>query len=309
MAASGGDAKLFARVGAFKIVDVTMMSRSTSIAPASDASFCLFLLPKSCCVCPRLLHCIYHSALIAMFLGVNEDYEPRHVRPYVAHSANQLDALPLRELSLESAEKSAEESANVNSDKGKVAELRLELNSGGKKDKNHSAKKVALKKIVANMTMSNNDMVALFPDVVGCMQIPSLEIKKMYAYVSTRTSNQEAENLYRCFLFLVNYARVKPDVAMKALPVLVLVSSTAQGANCVRSDTSLPGYGGLQPTDKSARSPDYVVHSRPRIRRSDCPTFERVAERSRPLCAKDSRFLCSQALRSRQESRGSFRLD
>ena len=64
--------------------------------------------------------------------------------------------------------------------KGKVAELRLELNSGGKKDKNNSAKKIALKKIVANMTMSNNDMVALFPDVVGCMQIPSLEIKKMY---------------------------------------------------------------------------------------------------------------------------------
>jgi AP-2 complex subunit beta-1 len=58
---------------------------------------------------------------------------------------------------------------------GKVAELRLELNSGGKKDKNHAAKKIALKKIVANMTMSNNDMVALFPDIVGCMGIPSLE--------------------------------------------------------------------------------------------------------------------------------------
>jgi AP-2 complex subunit beta-1 len=64
---------------------------------------------------------------------------------------------------------------------GKVAELRLELNSGGKKDKNHAAKKIALKKIVANMTMSNNDMVALFPDIVGCMEIPSLEIKKMSA--------------------------------------------------------------------------------------------------------------------------------
>lgn len=62
---------------------------------------------------------------------------------------------------------------------GKVAELRQELNSGGKKDKNHSAKKIALKKIVANMTMSNNDMVALFPDIVNCMTIPSLEIKKM----------------------------------------------------------------------------------------------------------------------------------
>jgi AP-2 complex subunit beta-1 len=65
-------------------------------------------------------------------------------------------------------------------EQGKVAELRLELNSGGKKDKNHSAKKIALKKIVANMTMSNNDMVALFPDVVACMTIPSLEIKKMW---------------------------------------------------------------------------------------------------------------------------------
>jgi AP-2 complex subunit beta-1 len=63
---------------------------------------------------------------------------------------------------------------------GKVAELRQELNFGGKKDKNHSAKKIALKKIVANMTMSNNDMVALFPDVVACMDIQSLEIKKMY---------------------------------------------------------------------------------------------------------------------------------
>ncbi|KAH8691196.1 putative AP-2 adaptor complex subunit beta [Talaromyces proteolyticus] len=87
--------------------------------------------------------------------------------------------------------------------RGKVAELRLELNSGGKKDKNHSAKKIALKKIVANMTMSNNDMVGLFPDIIACMTIPSLEIKKM------------------CFLFLVNYARAKPEIALKALPILV----------------------------------------------------------------------------------------
>jgi hypothetical protein len=68
------------------------------------------------------------------------------------------------------------------SPQGKVAELRQELNSGGKKDKNHSAKKIALKKIVANMTMSNNDMVGLFPDIIACMTIPSLEIKKMCVY-------------------------------------------------------------------------------------------------------------------------------
>lgn len=30
------------------------------------------------------------------------------------------------------------------------------------------------------MTMSNNDMAALFPDVIQCMTIPALEIKKMY---------------------------------------------------------------------------------------------------------------------------------
>ena len=36
-----------------------------------------------------------------------------------------------------------------------------------------------MKKIVANMTMNNNDMVALFPEIVETMKIPSLEIKKM----------------------------------------------------------------------------------------------------------------------------------
>ncbi|KAK5149152.1 hypothetical protein LTR04_007409 [Oleoguttula sp. CCFEE 6159] len=86
---------------------------------------------------------------------------------------------------------------------GKLAELRQELNSGGKKDKGNFAKKTALKKIVANMTMSNNDMVALFADIVGCMTIASLEIKKM------------------CFLYLVNYARMKPDLALQALPIIV----------------------------------------------------------------------------------------
>ncbi|KIW81066.1 hypothetical protein Z517_04089 [Fonsecaea pedrosoi CBS 271.37] len=86
--------------------------------------------------------------------------------------------------------------------RGKVAELRAELTNPGKKDKNHTTKKNALKKIVANMTMSNNDMIALFPDIVACMDIPVLEIKKM------------------CFLYLQHYARMKPDIALRALPVL-----------------------------------------------------------------------------------------
>lgn len=76
---------------------------------------------------------------------------------------------------------------------GKVAELRQELNSGGKKDRNHSAKKIALKKIVANMTMSNNDMIGLFPDVIACMTIPSLEIKKMYGMLILEESGAYAD--------------------------------------------------------------------------------------------------------------------
>jgi hypothetical protein len=108
---------------------------------------------------------------------------------------------------------------------GKVAELRQELNSGGKKDKNYSAKKIALKKIVANMTMSNNDMIALFPDVIGCMNLPSLEIKKMYArtvpIVYAGMQSSFADRISRCFLFLVNYSRMKPEIALKALPILV----------------------------------------------------------------------------------------
>lgn len=81
---------------------------------------------------------------------------------------------------------------------GKVAELRLELNSGGKKDKNFSAKKTALKKIVANMTMSNNDMVALFPDIVGCMHIQSLEIKKMWVQDNAVNSAELTETGASC---------------------------------------------------------------------------------------------------------------
>lgn len=46
-------------------------------------------------------------------------------------------------------------------------------------------------------------MIALFPDIVACMQIQVLEIKKM------------------CFLYLQNYARNKPEIALKALPVLL----------------------------------------------------------------------------------------
>ncbi|OAV91798.1 hypothetical protein PTTG_03728 [Puccinia triticina 1-1 BBBD Race 1] len=76
--------------------------------------------------------------------------------------------------------------------RGKVQELRAELQND-KKDKGFQRKKNTLKKIVANMTMGN-DMAPLFPDIVQCMGIQVLEIKKMV------------------YLYLTNYARSKPDL-------------------------------------------------------------------------------------------------
>jgi AP-2 complex subunit beta-1 len=55
------------------------------------------------------------------------------------------------------------------------------------------------------MTMGN-DMSALFPDVINCMQIPVLEIKKMV------------------YLYLIIYSRSKPDMAEKAIPTFIKVS-------------------------------------------------------------------------------------
>ena len=72
------------------------------------------------------------------------------------------------------------------------------------------------------MTMSNNDMVALFPDVINCMQIDNWEIKKMCA--ESPQYERDRTDTTRCFLYLTNYARSKPEAALKALPVLLHVS-------------------------------------------------------------------------------------
>eukprot|EP00158_Paraphelidium_tribonemae_P007633 Partr_v1_DN28307_c1_g1_i2_m79180 putative Adaptor-related protein complex len=82
--------------------------------------------------------------------------------------------------------------------RGKVQELRQDLIDDGKKDPKFTKKRSALKKVVANMTMGN-DMSALFPDVMSCMQIPDIEIKKMV------------------YLYLINYAKVKPELVLMAV--------------------------------------------------------------------------------------------
>lgn len=94
-----------------------------------------------------------------------------------------------------------------------------------RKDRNHKNKKTALKKIVANMTMSNNEMIALFPDIIACMSLHDIDIKKM------------------CFLYLLTYAKVKPRLALEAIPVLIedlTDSSPLIRALALRTSSSIP---------------------------------------------------------------------
>ncbi|KAF8344185.1 uncharacterized protein EI90DRAFT_54816 [Cantharellus anzutake] len=60
--------------------------------------------------------------------------------------------------------------------RGKIQEFRKELEEAeSTKDKKFIKRKTVLKKIVANITMGND---TLFPDIVRCMPIQVLEIKK-----------------------------------------------------------------------------------------------------------------------------------
>jgi AP-1 complex subunit beta-1 len=81
--------------------------------------------------------------------------------------------------------------------KGETFELKAELNSD-KKEK----KKEAVKKVIASMTVGK-DVSALFPDVVNCMQTDNLELKKLV------------------YLYLMNYAKSQPDMAIMAVNTFV----------------------------------------------------------------------------------------
>ncbi len=82
---------------------------------------------------------------------------------------------------------------------GEIFELKAELNND-KKEK----KKEAVKKVIASMTVGK-DVSALFPDVVNCMQTDNLELKKLV------------------YLYLMNYAKSQPDMAIMAVNTFVKV--------------------------------------------------------------------------------------
>ncbi|PSS04193.1 Beta-adaptin-like protein [Actinidia chinensis var. chinensis] len=105
--------------------------------------------------------------------------------------------------------------------KGEIPELKEELNSQYK-DK----RKDAVKKVIAAMTVGK-DVSSLFTDVVNCMQTENLELKKLV------------------YLYLINYAKSHPDLAILAVNTFVkdsqdpnpLIRSLAvRTMGCIRVD-------------------------------------------------------------------------
>lgn len=83
------------------------------------------------------------------------------------------------------------------SKKGELFELKQALNSAKKADKRD-----AIKKIIASMTVGK-DVSSLFSDVINCIQTDNLELKKL------------------AYLYLMNYAKTQPDMAIMAVNTFV----------------------------------------------------------------------------------------
>ncbi|WIA30567.1 hypothetical protein OEZ86_000650 [Tetradesmus obliquus] len=81
--------------------------------------------------------------------------------------------------------------------KGEIHELKEELAS-----LDRPKKKEAVKKVIAAMTVGK-DVSMLFPHVVNCMQTEDLELKKLV------------------YLYLINYAKTQPDLAIMAVNTFV----------------------------------------------------------------------------------------
>nr|VDC83276.1 unnamed protein product [Brassica rapa] len=98
--------------------------------------------------------------------------------------------------------------------KGEIPELKEELNSQYKSDMMMYAmdnvwrrvfldkRKDAVKKVIAAMTVGK-DVSSLFTDVLNCMQTENLELKKLV------------------YLYLINYAKSQPDLAILAVNTFV----------------------------------------------------------------------------------------
>ena len=98
---------------------------------------------------------------------------------------------------------------------GEIGELKEEL-ANPKMEK----KKEAVKKVIAAMTVGK-DVSMLFTDVLNCIQTGNIELKKLV------------------YLYLINYAKSQPDLAILAVNTFVKARA-APAAASLAPCTSLP---------------------------------------------------------------------
>ena len=105
---------------------------------------------------------------------------------------------------------------------GEIHEYKEDLASLDK-----SKKKDAVKKVIAAMTVGK-DVSMLFPHVVNCMQTDDLELKKLV------------------YLYLINYAKTQPDLAIMGVNTFVKVSQQNKASQymlvrCKQAGVSVAG--------------------------------------------------------------------
>ncbi|ODV62443.1 Apl1p [Ascoidea rubescens DSM 1968] len=88
--------------------------------------------------------------------------------------------------------------------KVKATDLRVELTQADKKLKSSvNKKKIIMKKIIANISLNNNEMISLIPEVLRLFEINDLQLKKM------------------CTFYILNYYTYNEELVMKALPIFI----------------------------------------------------------------------------------------
>ena len=115
---------------------------------------------------------------------------------------------------------------------GEIGELKEEL-ANPKMEK----KKEAVKKVIAAMTVGK-DVSMLFTDVLNCIQTGNIELKKLV------------------YLYLINYAKSQPDLAILAVNTFVKARAAPAAASLARENEPAPlPHATAPPTPTPPRPP------------------------------------------------------
>ncbi|CDR39264.1 CYFA0S03e01508g1_1 [Cyberlindnera fabianii] len=87
--------------------------------------------------------------------------------------------------------------------KARASDLSAELQQIEKKKAGISKRKAVMKRIIANMTMGNHEMINLFPDVCRLFETSDMEMKRM------------------CYHYINTYALAKPELALSILSIVI----------------------------------------------------------------------------------------